>query len=991
MSYRLSDRLSYRLNYWLPIFAFVLIGFPALFSQNSHGAAATPSVTNPCAATLIEKLNSEILGLQSINDHFNNLSQGKLSQSFSLASIFTINLLDERDVSRRILELQQMETASYLANASCQEKSFLAALKKRRELLEQISQLRSSYLGLTLEERRYLNSLINLFKRTEAQQVGLEGERQSHQQTTDDLSAQLASLEQAFKTQLDPQIRAELSDKMTEVDNQRQAINARQNNIEIQHANNQVLLTFTSALLIDHWQFYIAQNYTAGKAFNIFRDLLAWNKARDLRFFLNPDRAKKLGYDKTYIEDFASLIIISSRIYSKQRRHTSITHLFSENSFGFGEHLDFELKTLIALPFANIYLKLHSDNPETGYLSRSLSQSAANLVTQLIGILAFWVFLKRIPGWVNSSQRFLVKNYLSWRSARPLIGLMRLLQPNAAWLFAVGFYSYLDSLNDADFRDVVILYDFTAIIAFYLFVNTLASWAISNTNAQAHLFVLRSKQQAIAHHCKRFGIFVTLISILYIVLISILSGGIFCSLYKLAIVVFIWIFSYRLINQFHAEFNTHLSKRISSDWLGRFEKLQESAFKSIANPAIFVLLQLMDLTMALHNRLMRLESYQSATAKFLKIRLEQSQQISSETQEKEPQQDDTHYENWFLNRALIEAKPNLLIQNNHITEINKFTTEWLKDVQEENDLALIGESGVGKSTLIKQWLQQWESCKTIYLSIPEKTITETAIFKLILDALEFESCNDIAEFVVKQQSIEKTIIVIDEAQHLFLSEVGCFDGYKMLQSLLGAKLENIFWLVAINQPSWVYLNDVFGRTYQFSNRINIQRWSLQEIRDLILNRHKASRRQLTYDELLLASTSNVETATRAAESRCFSLLWDQSAGLPAVALSIWINSASNPAKGKIEMGVPERPTSNTLLNLSDDYLFVYSALVTHESLNTQQAQAVTHLPEAIVRRALKLGLDQGFLQRKSHGRYIINPLWYLQLCQLLRRKNFLHE
>ena len=585
----------------------------------------------------------------------------------------------------------------------------------------------------------------------------------------------------------------------------------------------------------------------------------------------------------------------------------------------------------------------------------------------------------------------MVKNYLNWRSARPLISLIRLIQPNASWLFAVLLYSYLDSLNDADFRDVVILYDFTAIIAFYLFINTLASWAISNTNAQAHLFVLRSKQQAIAHHCKRFGFFITLISVLYIILISILSGGIFCSIYKLAIVVIIWIFSYRLIHQFHNEFNTHLSKRISSQWLNRFEKLQSSPIKAIENPAVFVLLQLMDLTMALHNRLMRLESYQSATAKFLKIRLEQSQQIASEPQEKEQQQDDTHYENWFLNRSLIEAKPNLLVLNNHIKEVNKYATEWLNDVQEENDLVLIGESGIGKSTLIKQWLQQWENCKTVYISVPEKTISESAIFELIQRALEIEGSHDIAEFVVKQQTLEKTIVVIDEAQHLFLSEVGCFDGYKMLQSLIGAKLDNIFWLVAINQPSWVYLNDVFGRTYQFSNRINIQRWTLSEIRDLILNRHKASHRQLTYDELLLASTSNVETATRAAESRCFSLLWDQSSGIPAVALSIWINAASNPAKGKIEMGVPERPTSNTLLNLSDDYLFVYSALVVHESLNTQQAQAVTHLPEAIVRRALKLGLDQGFLQRRSHGRYVINPLWYLQLCQLLRRKNFLHE
>ena len=520
-------------------------------------------------------------------------------------------------------------------------------------------------------------------------------------------------------------------------------------------------------------------------------------------------------------------------------------------------------------------------------------------------------------------------------------------------------------------------------------IKTIASGAISNTNSQAHLFVLRSKQLNIRQQCHRFALYTTLASVLYIILETLLKGGIICTIYQFVLIITIWVFSYRTISEFQSEFTTHLSKRVSEQSIERFQNLQKPFIKGFINPAVFIGLQLIDIVRAIHNKLLRIERYQMLTAKFLKIRLEQSQSNTTEPEQEE--QDDTHYENWFLSKELINAKPNLLVQSPWLQDMTQNISDWLEGKQDENDLALIGENGIGKSTLLNQWLEQWDKSRTVYIKTPAKTLKEHDIFKLVCEALPLNDCEDIAQFVTQQQTLEKTVIVIDEAHHLFLSDVGGFEAYKKLQDLISAKLKNIFWVVAINHQSWIYLNDVFSQTYQFSSSITMQRWTQQGIRDLILRRHKASRRQLSFDDLLLASTSHSETATRAAESRCFSLLWDQSSGIPSVALAIWMNSARNPAKGLIEMGVPERPTSTTLQNLSDDHLFVYAALVVHESLNTQQAHAVTHLSEAIVRRTLKQGLDQGFLKRKSHGRYIINPLWQIQLCQLLRRKNFLHE
>ncbi|PIE41177.1 MAG: hypothetical protein CSA49_04530, partial [Gammaproteobacteria bacterium] len=623
------------------------------------------------------------------------------------------------------------------------------------------------------------------------------------------------------------------------------------------------------------------------------------------------------------------------------------------------------------------------------YLSQTLYQSATNLAMQLLLLIIFCLFLKRIPGWIYALQQRMVRHHLNKKTSRIAISLLRFFQPNAQWLSAVLLYYYLHYQLKTSDNDWLLVYNVVAIAAFYLLVKTLALGAISNTNSRAHLFVLKSKQLDIKQQCHRFALYTTFASVFYIILQIILKGGIICTAYLIILILTIWLLGYRTINAFQSEFATHLSKRVSEQFISRFEKLQKPLIKPLVNPAIFIGLQLLDIIRAAHIQLLRLERYQTLTAKFLKIRLEQSQSNTPEPEQEE--QDDIHYENWFLNSNVLETRPNLLAQSPWLGDINQNAGDWLEGKQDENDLALIGENGIGKSTLLKQWLKQWDKSKTVYIKTPEKTLRANELLKLICDSLDFKDCEDIAGFVSQQEALEKTIIVIDEAHHLFLSDVGGFEAYKKLQDLISAKLKNIFWVVAINQQSWIYLNDVFSQTYQFSSFITMQRWTQQGIRDLILRRHKASRRQLHFDELLLASTSHSETATRAAESRCFSLIWDQSSGIPAVALAIWINSARNPATGLIEMGIPERPGSDALNSLSDDHLFVYAALVVHDSLNTQQAHAVAHLSEAIVRRTLKHGLDQGFLIRKSDDRYFINPLWQIQLCQLLRRKNFLHE
>ena len=71
----------------------------------------------------------------------------------------------------------------------------------------------------------------------------------------------------------------------------------------------------------------------------------------------------------------------------------------------------------------------------------------------------------------------------------------------------------------------------------------------------------------------------------------------------------------------------------------------------------------------------------------------------------------------------------------------------------------------------------------------------------------------------------------------------------------------------INDQSWAYLGNVFGRQYQMRDVIRARRWSHNDIRSLILSRTHLSGFRVHYDEVLLNSYGAQQNTGRSAEQR----------------------------------------------------------------------------------------------------------------------------
>lgn len=330
-------------------------------------------------------------------------------------------------------------------------------------------------------------------------------------------------------------------------------------------------------------------------------------------------------------------------------------------------------------------------------------------------------------------------------------------------------------------------------------------------------------------------------------------------------------------------------------------------------------------------------------------------------------------------------------ENGAYLKVIKEIDEWQSGKSEEHSVALYGDKGSGKSTILTQIARHYPNLRVVAAEVPAKLLNREDVLKFFGHLFQEELSEGGRSLVDVDAKLEPTLVLLDEAQNLFLSHVGGFEGYKALLDLIGTRTDNIFWVASFNRYSWAFLNAVFGRNQHFRTILRVSPWKDEDIKELIMTRHKRGDWKLSFDAILQAVGGNrVEDATAAIEAKFFKLLWEQSGGNPRAAQDLWLSSLSRRRGKMLRVGLPDDPELHILKDVSDDGHFVYAALVRHENLSTAEATQVTDLPEGTVRYALRIGLENEFLERSKNGRYRIVADAQRSLVQYLRKRNFIY-
>ncbi len=632
----------------------------------------------------------------------------------------------------------------------------------------------------------------------------------------------------------------------------------------------------------------------------------------------------------------------------------------------------------VSAPFIREYRYYQRQNA----LASLFSTWAMHVVAVFLTLFLTIKLAESIPAWIARAQQASLQNLESDTGTQLVSGVFWLIKPNAPWLIVLVITQVVAGLAKP-MSILAWLGPIGALYALFRVTRIVFEWLLSRTYSRAGEFVPQATAKQIIVDCHQFAWAILLCGFIW--WLGIGTGGGYLRFFIALATVFIawWALQWLLLRHDQAVQRF----LVSASWFRREQKSGEkpsllvALMRKVVTPVRFLLLHSVDGLRSLNQKLLNFDGYRAFSVKLLRAHLE-SKAEDAEEDEAEP---DENYSDW-MRRA---ASDDMVLEVGDPARLLTPLQHWFKDKTDENVVMLVGDAGSGKTTFLKKLHTIWDATEVDYLRFESKTMQPKTVLDKLAETLHLKEINDVGELVKLDANLEPRVVVIDDAHNLFLAEVGCFDAYKTLMQCMNAQLENIFWVVSMHAPSWSYLSCVFSREQRISNIYRMSRWSPQEIRRLVLSRHQGSKRRLRYNELLLsASASSESSSVRSADSRVFNILWEQSAGNPAVAIELWLSAAK--VKGRvIEMGVPQRPESAMLKSLKNDLYFVLSAIVVHRRLSTQEIMKATHFSEALVRHALKQGINMGVIVRESDGRYAIDAYWWPTLNAFLQGKNLL--
>jgi len=336
--------------------------------------------------------------------------------------------------------------------------------------------------------------------------------------------------------------------------------------------------------------------------------------------------------------------------------------------------------------------------------------------------------------------------------------------------------------------------------------------------------------------------------------------------------------------------------------------------------------------------------------------------------------------------------PALLIEptSGIVKDIGEIIEQWHSGASDNNSLALYGDKGSGKSSLLRVMDQHVHDCDILHITVPTKLCSRDAVRAFFAQHINLAP-NAEGQLLPADPAGARQLVMIDEAHNLFLSTLGGFEGYKAFLELITADNNRYFWLANFNRHSWDYLTGVFKGHQYFNQVLEATPMNELDIEKMIMRRHELSGQRLSYDSIIRATQNADEyAAVEQIEAQFFRLLWGQSKGNPRAAMVLW-TSALRVLPGKVlRVGIPTYVHLKGLERLKDDTIFVYAAIIRHENLSAKELSGIVNLPEGVVLDALKIGLETEVIARSEEGRYRVTPMAQFTLVQLLTGKNFIY-
>ena len=321
---------------------------------------------------------------------------------------------------------------------------------------------------------------------------------------------------------------------------------------------------------------------------------------------------------------------------------------------------------------------------------------------------------------------------------------------------------------------------------------------------------------------------------------------------------------------------------------------------------------------------------------------------------------------------------------------------------------LLGEKGSGITTINNIFLKNFAGktrYQLIYGDTIQKIYTEKDFIAYMNRLLPESDASKLEDIIVYlQQQKKKTIFVFENLEHFYLRKVNGFQCLKMLFELISKTQKQVFWLCSCTMYAWYFLDKTSRISSYFEYTIKIDHVQSQQLKEVILKRHRVSGYGVMFTPSLqeagrkkFQKMSDQEQQVYL-ENEYFQDLNQVTSGNFSIAQLFWLRSTRQVTGDVITIGSLKDIDFSFLKSLPLSQVLALHALLLHDGLTEPQYMEVAEQlsvagEEELETRKSSLSLiqmqDDGLLTRKEKI-FLINPLLYRQVVNLLQVKNFLH-
>lgn len=313
--------------------------------------------------------------------------------------------------------------------------------------------------------------------------------------------------------------------------------------------------------------------------------------------------------------------------------------------------------------------------------------------------------------------------------------------------------------------------------------------------------------------------------------------------------------------------------------------------------------------------------------------------------------------------------------------------------------AIVGEKGGGKSTFLDLTLaSELGEEKVIKIDFLDTIWTETDLVKELASGFEISGVESVQQIIERLQEAKgRRVVSIEGIQNCFVRNINGYTAIEKLCYLISETSEHVFWAVSCSRYAWNFLDETLQVNEYFSHIALCDTLDAEQVKNVILNRHRASGYTLVFEpgkETLKSRAyrklkDQEEQAQEYLQKNYFQKLTELAEGNASVAMIFWIRSISSFDDTYFYIQPLEITSIEMIADLSPQVLFALAAFVLHDTLSDEDLSMVLNMTTEESRLLINRLHSRGLLVKRE-DMYTINHLMYRQIVRVLKERNIIH-